>query len=91
MRFASVLNIRNFRHQLYIGTIKNRASKNRFFLFIKFENKLTENNFEHEKINDVRKLLEKFESMQYTPIEIDKNGQLIAESIDLLKNLEKST
>ena len=61
------------------------------FTPIEVENKLTENNFEHEKINDVRKLLEKFESMQYTPVAIDKNGQLIAESINLLKNLEKST
>ena len=50
---------------------------------------LTENYFEYEKIIAVRKLLEKCESMQYTPITVGKNNQLIDESVDLLKEFEK--
>ena len=53
------------------------------------EKKLTENYFEHKKIIAVRKLLEKCESMQYTPIFIGINRQLINESVNLLKELEK--
>lgn len=71
----------------YIGNKLNLQGT--AFTSIEVEKKLTENYFEHGKITAVRKFLEKCESMQYTPVPIDKNSELIDESVDLLKELEK--
>ena len=71
----------------YIGNKLNLQGT--AFTPVEVEKKLTENYFEHEKIIAVRKLLEKCESMQYTSVAITKNSQLIDESADLLKKLEK--
>ena len=53
------------------------------------EEKLKKNSFAKEKISAVKQLLEKCESMQYTPLAIDKDHGLINETTELLIKLEK--
>jgi hypothetical protein len=53
------------------------------------EEKLNKNFFAREKISAVKMLLEKCESMQYTPVEIHKDHGLIDETSQLLTKLEK--
>ena len=53
------------------------------------EEKLNKNNFADDKISGIKKLLEKFESMQYMPVAADKDHCLIDETAELLMNLEK--
>ena len=53
------------------------------------EEKLNKNTFAREKISAVKKLLEKCESMQYTPAVTHKDRSLIAETTELLIKLEK--
>ncbi len=53
------------------------------------EEKLNKNNFAEDKIFGIKKLLEKFESMQYLPVAVDKDHCLIEETAELLMNLEK--
>jgi len=51
--------------------------------------KLNKNTFADDKIFAIKKLLEKFESMQYMPVVADKDHRLIDETAELLINLEK--
>ena len=51
--------------------------------------KLNKNTFTDDKIFAIKKLLEKFESMQYMPVVADKDHCLIDETAELLINLEK--
>ena len=51
--------------------------------------KLNKNTFADDKIFAIKKLLEKFESMQYMPVVADKDHCLIDETAELLINLEK--
>jgi len=51
--------------------------------------KLNKNTFTDDKIFAIKKLLEKFESMQYMPVVADKDHCLIDETAELLMNLEK--
>ena len=51
--------------------------------------KLNKNTFTDDKILAIKKLLEKFESMQYMPVVADKDHCLIDETAELLINLEK--
>ena len=53
------------------------------------EEKLNKNTFADDKIFAIKKLLEKFESMQYMPVVADKDHCLIDETTELLMNLEK--
>ena len=53
------------------------------------EEKLNKNTFADDKIFAIKKLLEKFESMQYMPVVADKDHCLIDETAELLMNLEK--
>ena len=71
----------------YIGNKLNLQGT--AFTSIEVEKKLTENYFEQKKIIAVRKLLEKCESMQYSPDTTGENSQLITESVVLIKELEK--
>ena len=71
----------------YIGNKLNLQGT--AFTSIEVEKKLTENCYEHQKIISVKKLLEKCESLQYMPVATGENSELIDESVDLLKELEK--
>lgn len=51
--------------------------------------KLNKNTFTDDNIFAIKKLLEKFESMQYMPVVADKDHCLIDETAELLINLEK--
>jgi len=51
--------------------------------------KLSKNTFANDKIFAIKKLLEKIESMQYTPVVVDQDHCLIDETAELLINLEK--
>lgn len=53
------------------------------------EDKLNENSFKQEHVSAVTELLEKCESMQYAPVATGADSELIGESLDLLKELEK--
>jgi hypothetical protein len=53
------------------------------------EEKLNKNFFACEKISAVKTLLEKCESIQYTPVAIHKDLSLIDETSQLLTKLEK--
>ena len=53
------------------------------------EEKLNNNTFAQEKISAVKNLLEKCESMQYSPVTTHKDLNLIDETAELLINLEK--
>jgi hypothetical protein len=55
------------------------------------EKSLIDNNFALEKISNIKKLLKKYESMQYAPISINEDQNLINESINLLKILEEKS
>jgi hypothetical protein len=55
------------------------------------EKTLIDNNFALEKISIIKKLLKKYESMQYSPISINEDQGLINESINLLKILEEKS
>ena len=49
------------------------------------------NNFSLERISIIKKLLNKYESMQYSPVSINEDQGVIDESINLLKILEKKS
>jgi len=53
------------------------------------EEKLNKNSFNCEKISAVKTLLEKCESIQYTPVATHKDLSLIDETSQLLTKLEK--
>ena len=55
------------------------------------EKTLIDNNFPLGKISIIKKLLKKYESMQYTPISINEDQDLINESINVLKILEEKS
>ena len=44
-----------------------------------------------ERISIIKKLLNKYESMQYSPVSINEDQGVIDESINLLKILEKKS
>ena len=52
---------------------------------------LINNNFPLERISIIKKLLNKYESMQYSPVSINEDQGVIDESINLLKILEKKS
>ena len=49
------------------------------------------NNFPLERISIIKKLLNKYESMQYSPVSINEDQGVIDESINLIKILEKKS
>ncbi|KMP12424.1 hypothetical protein UZ36_00735 [Candidatus Nitromaritima sp. SCGC AAA799-C22] len=73
----------------YIGNKLNLQGT--AFTSTEVETKLKEKKFGHEQAASLRKLLEKCESMQYAPITTSGGDELIGESLDLLKELEKQT
>jgi hypothetical protein len=52
---------------------------------------LKESNYQHSQAKDTRKLLEKCESLQYAPINLGNTKELLGESENLIKILEKQS
>ncbi|MCH8157232.1 MAG: protein BatD [Nitrospinae bacterium] len=71
----------------YIGNKLNLQGT--AFTSSEVEAKLKEKAFAEEQAASMRKLLEKCESLQYAPVAASGGNELIDESLDLLKQLEK--
>ena len=53
--------------------------------------RLKESNYEVQQAEETRKLLEKFETLQYAPMTQGSTKQLLGESEKLIKVLEKQS
>ena len=53
------------------------------------EQKLKESHYQDNAAYDTRKLLEKYEALQYTPVSSGNNLELLNESQNIIKILEK--
>jgi oxygen tolerance protein BatD len=71
----------------YIGNKLNLQGK--AITSMEVERKLMERHFPEKQALSTRKLLEKYESLQYAPNNFGKNDDLIEESLELLNQLEK--
>lgn len=71
----------------YIGNKLNFQGK--AFTSLEVERKLKDRMYPEDQVAATRRLLEKYESFQYASIELNKNEDLIDESLDLLRKLEK--
>ena len=71
----------------YIGNKLNLQGT--AFTSAEVETKLKEKAIEEEQTASLRNLLEKCESLQYAPVTGDGGSELIGESLDLIKQLEK--
>jgi len=71
----------------YIGNKLNLKGK--AITSMEVERKLRERHFPEEQAISTRKLLEKYESLQYAPDSSPESGDLIDESRDLLNQLER--
>ncbi len=73
----------------YIGDKLNMQGK--AITAAEVEHKLKESNYQANAANNTRKLLEKCEALQYTPVSSGNNLELLNESHDLIKTLEKKS
>jgi hypothetical protein len=73
----------------YIGNKLNMQGK--AITAAEVEHKLKESNYHSNAANSTRKLLEKCEALQYTPVSSGNNLELLNESHDLIKTLEKKS
>jgi len=71
----------------YIGDKLNMQGK--AITATEVEHKLKESDYQSNAANDTRKLLEKCEALQYTPVSPGNNLELLNESHNLIKALEK--
>ncbi len=73
----------------YIGNKLNMEGK--AITAAEVEPKLKESDFDTQQVDNTRKLLEKFEALQYAPKTSGNNQDLLNESKDLIKILEKNS
>ncbi len=73
----------------YIGDKLNLQGK--AITAAEVEHKLIESDYQANAANSTRKLLEKCEALQYTPVSSGNNLELLNESQDILKILEKKS
>jgi hypothetical protein len=73
----------------YIGDKLNMQGK--AITAVEVEHKLKESDYQPNAANSTRKLLEKCEALQYTPVSSGNNLELLNESHDLIKTLEKKS
>jgi hypothetical protein len=73
----------------YIGDKLNMQGK--AITAAEVEHKLKESDYQSNAANSTRKLLEKCEALQYTPVSSGNNLELLNESQDIIKNLEKKS
>ena len=73
----------------YIGDKLNMQGK--AITAAEVEHKLKESDYQSNAANDARKLLERCEALQYTPVSSGNNLELLNESHDLIKTLEKKS
>jgi hypothetical protein len=73
----------------YIGDKLNMPGK--AITAAEVEHKLKESNYQANAANSTRKLLEKCEALQYTPVSSGNNLELLNESQDIIKILEKKS
>ncbi|MFT4577726.1 MAG: hypothetical protein ACI8PD_001079 [Nitrospinales bacterium] len=73
----------------YIGDKLNMQGK--AITATEVEHKLKESNYQANTANSTRKLLEKCEALQYTPVSSGSNLELLNESQDIIKILEKKS
>jgi hypothetical protein len=73
----------------YIGDKLNMQGK--AITAVEVEHKLNESDYQSNAANDTRKLLEKCEALQYTPVSSGNNLELLNESHALIKTLEKNS
>jgi hypothetical protein len=73
----------------YIGDKLNMPGK--AITAAEVEQKLKESNYQANAANSTRKLLEKCETLQYTPVSSGNNLELLNESQDIIKILEKKS
>lgn len=73
----------------YIGDKLNMEGK--AITAAEVEHKFKESDYKHNHVEITRKLLEKCEALQYTPESSGNNRELLVESEDLIKMLEKNS
>jgi hypothetical protein len=73
----------------YIGDKLNMQGK--AITAAEVENKLKESNYQANAANNTRTLLERCEALQYTPVSFGNNLELLNESQDIIKILEKKS
>ncbi len=73
----------------YIGDKLNMRGK--AITATEVEHKLKESDYQTNTANNTRKLLERCEALQYTPVSSGNNLELLNESHDLIKTLEKKS